>query len=188
MLPARPSDRGCSPPWGVTPRADLPREEVQAALWARSPAEAHPAQSKVLLSPGTRLSPEPEKPVCRQISLKKKKACHGKSQSRTSFVGVAFTLPSVNLLSWERTAAGTALTHGPTRAAPARKPRGQPAQGQQQGSLPSPQPKPGLPHPAQGWQSPFGHGKTSVAMRISVQSCRRGIFPARIAVTNRLEG
>lgn len=73
MLPARPSDRGCSPPWGVTPRADLPREEVQAALWARSPAEAHPAQSKVLLSPGTRLSPEPEKPVCRQISLKKKK-------------------------------------------------------------------------------------------------------------------
>ena len=72
MLPARPSDRGCSPPWGVTPRADLPREEVQAALWARSPAEAHPAQSKVLLSPGPRLSPEPEKPVCRQISLKKK--------------------------------------------------------------------------------------------------------------------
>lgn len=90
MLPARPSDRGCSPPWGVTPRADLPREEVQAALWARSPAEAHPAQSKVLLSPGTRLSPEPEKPVCRQISLKKKKGLSWEVPEQNKFCGSCF--------------------------------------------------------------------------------------------------
>lgn len=99
-------------------RKDELAEEVPALLCGRAalstskaPAEAYPAQSKTFLRQGPAHGfPQNLKSqfvgrslasVLLKKKKKKKRACHGKSQSRTSSVGVAFTLGSVKLLSWE---------------------------------------------------------------------------------------